>query len=593
MRAKGMHRVIGREGVIAFALALMGLISCDKDALNGAGGKVTVNFTLSDLAYGEEETVTRGAGLQRMEPETVMETLEGTLKMYATLEEEEEAPLRGLETITPGTKVRIVAYDSGGSYVDDNEYTVGSGGGLMSTSPSAGLELPGTDTYRFVAYSLNTTSTLGYAATMGPYSVGSDDLLWGEANESIVDEGMYDITIPMYHQFSRVSLEATSTDLGSYTISAISAAVLGCKAGLTVQSGPTKGAAEQQAFTRTTTLPASTVAFAQRVAYTGGDAITSVLVSTVTINGTTQVNRIARFNRKLEPGKSYKLKISFKKLEWARSNIYWDGSRLTFIPANGVTTNQGYQGVFFKFGSLVGVSPAQVYIPAGSQYINYYDGYAVPIYVPSGYPSAPKWSATTSTASGYTTWGNNTNNDTDIPYLDPTNYAGSVFGRTSTYAIDAERNTTEMYQSLRGDICQYLSTATKVVAGNYRLPVSYEFGSTGDWTFGGTVVNDGSLGHSSGIINLLSATNDRPWAMCSAMGNVTLPAGGMRQMGNLCFVGATGSYWSGSAGEYIYSNHAANAYRLTLIGQNNGDHVVQTDRSVERYYGMPIRCVKN
>jgi hypothetical protein len=592
-----MNRIKKGKIIALAAVVIMGVSSCERDALSGKGKKVTVNFSLADVSYGEEETVTRSAGRERMEPETVMETVDGILKMYVTLEEEDAAPLRTLETIAPGTKIRIVAYDSSDNYADDNEYEVGAAGSLTSTT-SASLEVPA-GIYRFVAYSLNTNATLSYAATMGPYSPGSVDLLWGEApNETIVEGGANDVTVPMYHQFSRVRLEATSTALGAYTISNIDAVLVGNRAGLTVKSGPTKGTAENQTFTRTTTLPSATVAFAQRMAYTGGDAVTSVLVTTATIGGTTHTNRMARFKRKLEPGKSYSLKIAFKNLEWARSNIYWNSSRLTFIPANGTTNYEGYQGVFFKFGSLVGVSPATVYsyqAGVGSIYSPNYFDQAVPIYVPSGYPSSPKWTATTSTSSGYSTWGFRTNNATDIPYLDPIDYAGSGsdFGRSSTYAIDAERNTTEMYQGLRGDICQYLSTATGVVAGNYRLPTSYEFGSASDWTTGGTAESNVRLGGNTGATNLLSA--DVPWAKSAAMGNVTLPAGGMRYSGTLNYVGADGYLWSGSAGHWPGASpvHAEDAYMLYLSGSGSGNHSVLTDRSIERSHGCPVRCVKN
>jgi hypothetical protein len=42
-------------------------------------------------------------------------------------------------------------------------------------------------------------------------------------------------------------------------------------------------------------------------------------------------------------------------LELAKSNIYWNGSYLTFSNTSGVT--EDYQGVYFKWGSLVGISP--------------------------------------------------------------------------------------------------------------------------------------------------------------------------------------------------------------------------------------------
>lgn len=42
---------------------------------------------------------------------------------------------------------------------------------------------------------------------------------------------------------------------------------------------------------------------------------------------------------------------------WAGSNIYWDGEKLTFDDVATVTPSQGYQGIFFQWGSLNGIAP--------------------------------------------------------------------------------------------------------------------------------------------------------------------------------------------------------------------------------------------
>jgi hypothetical protein len=609
---------IKREGIIALVvLAVMGLSSCEKDALSGRGRKVAVNFTLGALSYGEEETVVRSAGRMRMEPETVVAPVEGALHLYVTLEEEKAAPLRALETITPGARVRIVAYDSSNAYVGDAEYEVGSSGELVGATA---LSVSAGNGYRFVAYSLNTTAALSYAATMGPYSPDGDDVLWGISDPANITEGgANNVTVKMYHQFSRVRFEVTCADLGAYSISALTAAVAGYKAGLTVQSGLTKDVAEDQAFVSYSGLGTATVTGARRVVYTGGEPTTEVKITSATVGGTTRTGLVARFNRKLEPGKSYTLKVSFKEVVFAYSNIYWDdvAQQLTFdTTAKG---NQGYQGVMFKWGSLVGVSPA---LSGGD--INYNDNTV--LYVPYGYPSAPKWKERMRTeiaadgdipyGSNWTTWGHSTANATDIPYLDQINYAESQsnYGSSNTYAINPDRNTEAMYQSLRGDICQYLSK-TGAVLGNYRLPIANECGTdannpwnnsnpttvpvNGGWVKGtGTFTATANAGYPNGRADLLSnkqsdsfdntknsnATGTIYGSATNIMMFVTLPAAGNRYyQGELVDVGSFGDYWSGSL------NHNNIPYEILF---NNGAMAPLAAGGINRSAGVSVRCIK-
>jgi hypothetical protein len=172
---KGMNR-IKREGIIALALLVVCLTSCEKDVLNGEDGKVTVNFTLSDQSYGADEV--RSAGRRRMEPEMVVVPVAGDLHAYATLEEEEDVPLRapGDLTLEVGTLVRIVAYTDANVYVNDCEYEVTNAttGAIKPVGATTGLTLTAPGNYKFVAYSFNnTTSVPAYGTTVtdgAPYS---------------------------------------------------------------------------------------------------------------------------------------------------------------------------------------------------------------------------------------------------------------------------------------------------------------------------------------------------------------------------------------------------------------------------------------
>jgi hypothetical protein len=78
---------------------------------------------------------------------------------------------------------------------------------------------------------------------------------------------------------------------------------------------------------------------------------------------------------------------------------------------------------------LIGISPARV---SGS---NDYLNKDVPIYVPtynSDTPTRSTWVATTSTAKNWTTWGSNTSAPSDIPYMDPMDYAEFVPSTTNS-----------------------------------------------------------------------------------------------------------------------------------------------------------------
>jgi hypothetical protein len=293
---------------------------------------------------------------------------------------------------------------------------------------------------------------------------------------------------------------------------------------------------------------------------------------------------------------------------FARSNIYWDGSaqKLTFVPADGITDNQGYQGVFFKWGSLVGISPKGDF--SGD----------TPIYVPYNYPDDPKWKLTTCNAvetdsdipgtSKWTAWNpisaGVSASENNIPYMDgsfPRIGETIVYeSRRDIYVIDTDRNNTATYQGLRGDICQYLSTKTSVVLGDYRLPTSAEFGlnitgwnSRSDgWTKGdGSFSINNSAGKDDGTADLLSnasGANNAGTIFGSAinetMGGLSLPASGYRHFdsGALYNVGRDGMYWSGSA--YL----PARSYFLFLtvggIYPESGDH---------RSCAFSVRCVKN
>jgi hypothetical protein len=251
----------------------------------------------------------------------------------------------------------------------------------------------------------------------------------------------------------------------------------------------------------------------------------------------------------------------------------------------------------------VGVSPARV--GTNTAFVDQ----AVPVYVPN--VASSTWVATTSTgvkaavgtAENWTTWGDDTNAATDIPYMDVIGYAGSNYGRGNTYAIDADRNTTAMYQGFRGDICQYLGKTQTALAG-YRLPTSYELGpytistwnasdptvnpNADGWIKGsGTFDTNNAAGYADGTANLLVAAENNGSkvygsAINSPMG-IVFPTSGRRsyKTGVLSIVAYYGQAWTGS----LYEKTFAHCLEFYIDS-------VWPGFSHQRSGAQPVRCVK-
>jgi hypothetical protein len=414
------------------------------------------------------------------------------------------------------------------------------------------------------------------------------------------------VNIEMRHVFSKVKIRALSTELsGTPAISNVSATLVGYKA--VIQDGAIgKGVAEDQVFVAFPASPTTDALSAPRVVYAGGEDITTIKINSATIGTTTHTGSVARFNKKLLPGRSYTLTVKFDELVWAASNVYWEtvasGDKapgyLTFDKVITETPyNQGYQGVFFKWGSLVGISPAQ---GSGSNDTekNAYST-STPVYIPNynaGSPLASTWSKPTT--SSYGSWSSTNDQSTalatDIPYMDA-NYTSSDYSRNSTFVIDAERNRPEDYAKKVGDICQYIG---KTGAGptDYRLPTSSEMGTTltdspgftpstpvsGGWVRGpGNFTYTMSAGTPDGKTDLIK-TKGLGSAVNSAMG-VVLPGSGYRTSnGVLNRVGGGGDYWNGSAGS------ATTGGRFIFLYDG-----INPDGPAARSYGFSVRCVRN
>jgi hypothetical protein len=538
------------------------LLSCEKvGILEGSGEKVRVNISLEDIVFSGNETLVRG---QRASLETVQVSLRDGLYMNMTLQPDEEAPTRA-DALENGVKVRVVAYN-GTTPESTTEYTVT--GGALTTSTA--LEVSTGTTYKFVAYSYNSAVSPDYP---GPtITVASPhDLLWGSASK-LIQATDYDISITMNHLFSQVNVKATSTHLTDQP-------KIMNMTGVTITPGTTvdlpifTGVISQNATAATQNIPSwngfnnVTVTSNPVAVNTSTSNPIFVNIGSLELDGFDPFDNLqAKFTKALTVGTSYTLVVNLYGTIFAGSNIYWvstggNDGYLTFD--KGTSAKSMCQGVFFKWGSLVGISPN-----GGTGQYNEFDN-TVPIYKPT--------SANTFTKTTTANW-------SDILYLTaPGSYSGN-------YLLAVGNN----WSAGTGDICNFIDNG-------YRLPNWSEF------AMGATIVGEvfwlnwdssnptttpvaGGWTRIDGDWNPVSSTNDDGTTIIvsgASLHGTTFSAAGIRYMYNGMIMddvsavpGEVGSYRGGSA-------HNANNGSTFVFYSDELQHT-----AFHADAALSVRCVK-
>lgn len=233
---------------------------------------------------------------------------------------------------------------------------------------------------------------------------------------------------------------------------------------------------------------------------------------------------------------------------WAGSNIYWDGNKLTFDDVD-VQTHKNYQGLYFKWASLTGVSSMS----------GPYDLTTL-LYPPGGSP----------TPANGTAW-------SAIPLITQDNIIKSNPPSGKTDHDRAFLYELDLATGL-GDICKYI---TKQAGGGtlygkrWRMPTSSEFKAVSSYRQSGLVVEE------------ISNTNDGTYAITSGatkidIGSPFFPAASYRgyNSGKLeMFTNMSGYYWSASPSGFL-------GYGLVI---NSG--VAQLPASFPRASACTMRCV--
>jgi hypothetical protein len=603
-----------KTGLFIGYLVALSLVfaSCDKD--NGlenkeiSGQEVAVRIRSFGIADGGSENVTR-ASLQGKSEMIATPVGDGMLLEMSI--KEDESPLRKTE-LTNGAYFRVIAVKVGTTeYYSHGDFVYGNPISLLTD-----FHVKIGEAYDYICFSYNeTTNTLPSSAS---YSAGvavptslnmsaTKDPLWCKITGlgTVLSTGV-ELDITMKHLLAKVKVkvdcayngwEITSVAADQVAVVAVNPA-LSCA--IDWKTGIISGTDMDKGLTYT-------ISDATRTDQTSNEAALVPKGSNVTVvfkanaisrNGLTAVPSFrveASLDKVLDGGVSYTIHIRLRTPKFAGSNIYWvstgtNTGYLTFDEyyENGSTApHKGYQGVFFKWGSLVGISPVGDF------------GYTIPLYVPYGYSSDPKWKKTNGNAiaadgtipyaSNWTAWG-------DIPYWDSGHGSPTEF--YNTYMLDPERNNLAAYQGLRGDICQYLSTKTGVVSGDYRLPMPWEFGYSSytdgvagyvheGWSRNGNFVAQTS-NKDDGTYNSASLS----YAQNGTMGGVVFPTSGNRPSYvyqgaafSATHLGQNGFYWTCSS----------------PVNANNGRFFYFGERMVHasglgaegNYPAVSVRCVMN
>ena len=587
------------------------LSSCEEQIVDNSSSKkmIKVHFSLDNPSPGNE-VISRSYTSKAVEPETVVIPLGGNMFMYTTLREERAVTTRAVEeNLVENSIIRVVAYkDNSTTTIFISDHTVLADGSL---DPGI-MEVDEGEVYTFVAYGYNDGGmSLPFHDNNNVmfFSNPAFQFVCGIVPDIVVNDIYADVHIPVKRMYSWIKVEA-STNLG--VGGAIGFQAMGPIYITPYYSTPIIVLPEGTLYQAlesppcdidvwdpvpdinapvTTTVSESKV-FASP--YFFGSQI-KVEFDSVTIGGKTfpqnehEAHPAAYFT--IEPNKIYTLQVNFSATDFAVSNIYWDdiAEELTFERAvsdggimGGPDNKQDYQGLFFKFGSLVGISPRDANFDVGNDAVNGTDG--TPIYVPDDINTRTWKKTNTATAyGGGATWSNiiPASADYDIP-KDPNN----------RFVMESAQNQPAKWANWTGDICQYIDN-------RYRLPTAYEL-------WGGALEGDipsnlhyyryedtSSGWESSGDWNTPGGVNDSGTGIWAGRGATLRGAyfpGGEYLSGTGSWVIRTnyweGAYWSGTI-HVNYSNQYGAYLKLGHEWMTLGDFFYETDS-----YAMAIRCVR-
>jgi hypothetical protein len=517
-----------KNGAMAMAGLALLLLSCEKDISDGAGRKAPIIFSTTTTGYDAENEDIRSA--RELEPETVVVPMGNDMYMYATLRPDPEEGLRAAVPLTNGQKVRFAAFNkTTGSQVGSTVTYTHTGGKLVPSGNPVGVDPDNTTDYRFVAYS--------YYGNRGadPVETGiapSQDLVWGWHERKIEDtETSRTVPITMRHLFSRVKVKIDASTIASAIVDIDDVKIEGGQTvDLTdIELGTIAETGVAVEYDITSSLTGSGAVKAMPDYLLFYPSPTAVTIGSIELTmkpaGTNKTfsSLAAFFTKTLEAGKSYTLEVDVRKLTWAKSNIYWNGSTLTFSESG----NSNYQGVFFKWGSLVGIAGG---VDAATNPV---------VYIPNvvAYPDQA--------GSGTGAWDGSKTLSASV-YNGNLNNIPAVSSPLGPYTLYKNPD----FANYKGDICSYLT------GGVWRMPNLSEFGVVADYSSWVSGTTSGLNSAGTGTI-----TSGKTYNVISsffpASGGYNIP---MDTSGKTSLVGTYATYLGGdilfffSEAQHMFSN---------------------------------------
>jgi hypothetical protein len=513
------------------ALGLL-LVACERE-WPVDGSLVSVKINLMGVAESESDEVLRAAGHA---PQKFYQLMDNGMELEVVVTPDTAlSPAATRAAMGNNIKYRVLAVKNGAG----NGYADGELIALADCSVGAANNpeffVPRGVSCHFYCISYNETTamattgyTIGNVAPNLPVNSTKDFLLWHDIQSITADNQL--LNIHLYQQLAKVRLQIDSSP-ANQNITAIGNGItlspLAVSGNFDYKSNTLTGeSAGARAFSSTWATYSATnrVHPYLTVFPVASENLTLTIPANTITLGTTvpAVTATVLFSgATLAGGKSYTARVKILKgregftsitmsRKFAGSNIYWDGTKLTFMPYDYVGVENKYQGVYFRFGSLVGFAA---------------DGYLdVPLYIPV-YDASNKTS----------TWRTSILEDEGGYSFQPYTDDGTENGRNSFWATHIDRNTNAKWNELKGDICQYIATTQGL--GNYRLPISNEFGSGSDWGTWQTGTNTSSQ-HGR------STVNTGRFFLENGSKSIFFPAAGFRQWGKATFGRCL--YWGSS-----------------------------------------------
>jgi hypothetical protein len=361
-----------------------------------------------------------------------------------------------------------------------------------------------------------------------------------------------------------------------------------------------------------------------------GDEAPQIYINSITFKHATQVDKmytgvsVPLFDggdaAELLPGYSYTVTSTFSTTwpnkgqtkpvsgQWAASNIYWNGGELTFDQVNvdGEGTSGNRRGVYFKFGSLTGISPVGafgpttvVYRPIGSSGATN-SGHVKELFGTGSWEDIPTFTGDEMYSFDY-----DADSFDDDQYMSPKRI--STLGKSGIFGTDAINSV-----GGRGDICAYLTR------GAWRLPAATEelinsSGGNASISVGNSDTGSTGMWYISGLASTLQAATDVTGASPEELGDyahlwVRYPDNGTDA------VAIPFAYRRDNSGKFtISSGQGKNYYSLGDFGQDlagwAAPFITNLDMGSLTYgmasawtplftydqmqYAKPVRCVKN